>query len=173
MLTTLLTIRRYWMVDDFIVYNMIKDEKITDKQCFYSEMGVNHTDFRFSSIEDLPPSCVLGNLNEKTCCSAMVFYQADGFSSCKLIVKPVNEVEPQNVANHKMRPMVAGCGINNTRAENGPGTLGAFLTLKDQGSSVFLISNYRFEWVEESNYDDPMPTARLPRDYSHCGKIHL
>lgn len=137
-----------WMLqDETIVYiAVIKDEKVTTKSCFYLEMGVNRSDGFGTdpvSIEDLPAICELQKpKREQVDLSALEFHKADDIASYKLILKPASEVEPHNISDHKIRPMVGGLSISNHKFKRKAGTLGAFMKLKGFDDFVYFISNF-------------------------------
>lgn len=149
------TFAECWFENKDLVYLAVV-RSIKRKPLFNIQIGIKANDYLNTKLlnhTDIPLNCKLNedelksfNISEKI---------GNRINKNQKITVPVDYVEKvtlQHIAKHKIRPMVAGCGIEAHSNSNTHGTLGAFLKISTF-DETFLITNFHvlFEFGEIKN----------------------
>ncbi|MBC8756635.1 hypothetical protein H2O64_18325 [Kordia sp. YSTF-M3] len=132
-----------WMMNDTEIQYLasIKEEK--HKNNYYIEKGVLKNGIIKPNVFRVPKN-ILDNIKISTVDKVNKrFVKSVTNNELKIVKEYVEEILPQNINDHKIRPYLAGCKVrrNSSDLEVG-GTLGAIIMLKSFKNSLFIISNY-------------------------------
>ncbi|GAB1857304.1 hypothetical protein MHTCC0001_21400 [Flavobacteriaceae bacterium MHTCC 0001] len=179
---------RCWMEEDTKIEYLavVYDDK--NKGSFIIEKGVREDDYSISTknvtYEHVPLVCKLKKI-ENFLPDLSSELQNSITETETVIVrkrKGINKISLQNICKHKIRPVVAGCEIQNDNHTEVWGSIGAFLKISPIGDKItFALTNHHVVLKENrankedlifqpNNYNNDYSNAIGKIKFSHFGK---